>query len=282
MRTLLVSLLFLSTASAQFGLDKIKDKINSANQRTKPVTDRAERAVDTFTAWTPEEEQEIGQASAEKMVAMFGLTDAPGIQRYVNLVGSSVARYASRELPWRFGVLDTEIVGAFALPGGYVFITRGALASMANEAQLAGALGHEIEHAAARHLESEIRARKTSSWASEEAVAKTRQGQQLARVRADALLKDLFSTSLSRSKEDDADEQGARMASECGYAGNGLLEFIKVLANEHADPANGRLFGQLLSTHPSFDDRVDHLSAMSASRSKGKTVEPRFNRALGR
>lgn len=282
MRFLLIGLLCLSTAWAQFGLDKIKDKINSANQRTKPVTDRAERAAETFTPWTAEEEQEIGQASAEKMVAIFGLTNAPEVQRYVNLVGSAVARYASRELPWRFGVLDTEIVGAYALPGGYVFITRGSLASMTNEAQLAGALGHEIEHAAARHLESEIRARKTSSWATEEVIAKSKQGQQLARLRADAVLKDLFSTSLSRSKEDEADEQGARMAAESGYAGSGLLEFIKALASENADPANRRLFGQLLSTHPSFDERIDHLSASSANRSKGKTLEARFDRALGR
>jgi len=282
MKALIVGLLAVSAASAQFGLDKIKDKINSTNQKTKPVTDRAEKAAETFTPWTPEEEQAIGEASAEKMVAIFGLTDAPGVQRYVNLVGSSVARYASRELPWRFGVLDTEIVGAFALPGGYIFITRGSLVSMTNESQLAGALGHEIEHAAARHLESEIRSRKTSAWASDEAIAKSKQGQQLARLHADAVLRDLFNTSLSRSKEDDADEQGARMAAECGYSGSGLLEFIKILSVENANPDNQRLFGQLLSTHPSFDQRIEHLSAQPSNRSKGKTLEARFARALGR
>lgn len=282
MRFMLASLLVVSSASAQFGLGSIKDKINSATQKTKPVTDRAERAADTFTPWTLEEEQAIGEASAEKMVAIFGLLNAPDIQRYVNLVGSSVARYASRELPWRFGILDSEIVGAYALPGGYIFITRGSLASMTNEAQLAGALGHEIEHAAARHLESEIRSRKTSSWATEEAVAKTKQGQELARQRADALLKDLFNSSLSRGKEDDADEQGTRMAAECGYAGTGLIEFLKVLSVQNADPANKRLFGQVLSTHPSFDDRIAHLEALNANKSKGKTLEARFNKALGR
>jgi beta-barrel assembly-enhancing protease len=282
MKLLLTGLFLISISSAQFGIDKLKDKIDSTNQKTKPVTDRAQRAADTFTPWTPEEEQQIGEASAEKMVAIFGLTDAPQLQRYVNLVGCSVARYASRELPWRFGVLNTEIVGAYALPGGYIFITRGSLASMANEAQLAGALGHEIEHAAARHLESEIRSRKASSWASEEAIAKTKTGQQLARLRADAVLKDLFSTSLSRSKEDDADEKGARMAAASGYASDGLLQFIQILAVENAAPGNRRLFGQLLSTHPSFDERVAHLTSLPTNRSKGKTLEARFARALGR
>jgi predicted Zn-dependent protease len=282
MKLLLTGLFVISISSAQFGIDKLKDKIDSTNQKTKPVTDRAQRAADTFTPWTPEEEQQIGEASAEKMVAIFGLTDASQLQRYVNLVGCSVARYASRELPWRFGVLNTEIVGAYALPGGYIFITRGSLASMANEAQLAGALGHEIEHAAARHLESEIRSRKASSWASEEAIAKTKTGQQLARLRADAVLKDLFSTSLSRSKEDDADEKGARMAAASGYASDGLLQFIQILAVENATPGNRRLFGQLLSTHPSFDERVAHLTSLPTNRSKGKTLEARFARALGR
>jgi len=282
MKFLMIVLLAVSAVWAQFGLDRVKDKINSSTQKTKPVTDRAERAADTFSPWTPEEEQAIGQASAEKMVAMFGFVNAPAIQQYVNLVGSSVARYASRELPWRFGVLDTDIVGAFSLPGGYIFITKGSLVSMTNESQLAGVLGHEIEHVAARHLESEIRAAKTSSWASEEATAKTKTGQQLARLRADAVLKDLFGSSLSRAKEDDADEQGARMAAECGYSGSGLLEFIKILSVENANPDNQRLFGQLLSTHPSFDARIDRLSALPSNRSKGKTLEARFARTLGR
>jgi predicted Zn-dependent protease len=283
MKGLLIGLLlFSSAASAQFGLDRLKNKITAADQKTKPVKDRVDRAVETFTPWTPDEEQEIGQASAEKMVVMFGLLNAPRIQRYVNLVGGAVARYASRELPWRFGVLDTEIVGAYALPGGYVFITKGALRSMTNESQLAGALGHEIEHAAARHLESEIRARKTSAWASEEALSKTRTGQQLARLRADALLKDLFRTSLSRSKEEDADLAGARMASECGYAGNGLVQFLQALVTENANPANRRLFGQMLSTHPSFEERIERLTNEVGGKRKGKTLEIRFAGALGR
>jgi predicted Zn-dependent protease len=281
-KLLLGWLLFSSVAFAQFGLDRLKDKITGANSKAKPAADRLDRAMETFTPWTAEEEQEIGRSSAEKMVAMFGLLNAPRIQRYVNLVGGAVARTAPRELPWRFGVLDTEIVGAYALPGGYIFITKGALRSMTNEAQLAGALGHEVQHAAARHLESEIRARKTSAWASEEALSKTKQGPQLVRLRADALLKDLFRTSLSRSKEEEADLAGTRMAAECGYAGNGLLQFLQNLVTENENPANRRLFGQLLSTHPSFEERIARLTNDASGMKKGKTLEVRFARMLGR
>ncbi len=283
--TLVLPLVFLliPIARAQFpGLGRIKDKLDGANSRTKPVTDRAQRAADTFTAWTPEEEQQIGQAAAEKMVAIFGLLDDPALQKYVNLVGLSAAQFATRDLPYRFGILDTDIVGAFALPGGYIFITRAALAGMTNEAQLAGTLGHEVEHAAARHLETEIRSRKTSVWATQEAASRVTAGPGLLRQRADALVNDLFNTSLSRAKEDDADEQGTRMAAAAGYAGNGLLEFLKILSAASVDPANQRLFGQMLSTHPSFEERLAHLSAFASTRASGKTLEARFRTALGR
>ena len=123
-------------------------------QKAKPVSDRAERALDNFTPWTPQEEQEIGEATAAKMIAMFGVLDTPKLVRYVNLVGQAVAQYAPRQVPYRFGILDSDIVGAFALPGGFIFITKTALEGMNDEAQLAGALGHEIVHVSERHLES--------------------------------------------------------------------------------------------------------------------------------
>jgi predicted Zn-dependent protease len=281
MKSLTVFLLFLPAVFAQFpGLGGIKDKIDKATRKTAPVTDRAKRAADTFTPWTAEEEQQLGQAAAEKLVAVFGLVSDPALEKYVNLTGLAVAQFASRDLPWRFGILDTNIVGAFALPGGYVLVTRGALSGMTNEAQLAGTLGHEIEHASARHLEEEIRSKKTSSWATEEAMARSNGGPAAIQSRANALVKDLLSTALSRSKEEDADEQGSSMAAAAGYARNGLLEFLRVAEAANADPGNRRFFGQLLATHPSFDVRIAHLTAFDSS--EGQTLVDRFRKVLGR
>src|ERR1035437_7481961 len=109
------ALVLALAASAQFGniLNKAKEKIAKAN--------------DTFQPWSAQEEKDIGAAGAAKMVAVFGLVEDPKIVRYVNLVGQTVGQYASRQLPWRFGILDSDIVGAYALPGGYIFITRAAL-----------------------------------------------------------------------------------------------------------------------------------------------------------
>ena len=90
---------------------------------------------------------------------------------------------------------------------------------MTNEAQLAGALGHEIVHVSERHLESEIRSKKTSAWAIQEAKAKTAsQTPELLRGRADAFLTEMFNMRLSRDKEDGADERGTLMAAQAGYA----------------------------------------------------------------
>jgi predicted Zn-dependent protease len=281
MRYFIAVLVLAAPAFAQFGLGSIKDKLDGAKSKAAPVTDRAQKAQETFTPWTPEEEQEIGKSGAEKLVSIFGIVNDPALEKYVNLVGLTVAEFASRQLPWRFGILDTNIVGAYTLPGGYVFITRGALSGMTNEAQLAGVLGHEIEHAAARHLETEIRGKKTSAWATQEAMAKTGGPAEL-KQKANAMVNDLFNSSLSRGKEDDADDQGSRMAAKAGYAGTGLLEFLRVAAAASEEPQNKRMFGQVLSTHPPFQSRVDHLLTIDSAKEKGKTVEARFRKELGR
>jgi beta-barrel assembly-enhancing protease len=278
-----VALLGLTlTANAQFGsvFNKAKEKLDQATQKAKPVTDRAEKAADTFQPWSAQDEQEIGAAGAAKMVAIFGLVDDPAIVKYVNLVGSAVGQYASRSLPWRFGILDTPIVGAYALPGGYIFITRGTLAGMTNEAQLAGALGHEITHCADRHLEREIRGKKTSAWAVEEANAAGKSAN-IASLKCDAFVKDLFSTSLSRDKEDSADELGTQMAAKAGYSPLGLIQVLTSMRDASQKPENKQMFGQLLSTHPPFDSRIARLQPIAARLGNGgQTLEARFESVI--
>ena len=279
MRLAFAILLTAAVAVAQFGgiIGRAKEKM----QKVKPVTDRAQRAADTYIQWTAEEEQEIGAAVAAKMVAMFGIVENAATVRYVNLVGSAVAQFAPRQLPYRFGVLDADIVGAFAIPGGYIFITRAALAGMMNEAQLAGALGHEIVHVSERHLESEIRSKKTSGWAVEEAKSQATPGPEFLRRRADAFVKDMLTMKLSREKEDDADQRGTSLATQAGYDAGGLLQFLRAMAETNATPGRQRMFGQVLSTHPPFEDRIATLTPVVERAGKGgKTLEARFRAVI--
>ncbi len=284
-RAIFVLALYAIPATAQFGA--LKGKLDGVTGKAKPATDRADRAAQNYKEWTPEEEQVIGEATAAKMIAMFGVIEAPKLVRYVNMVGQSVAQYAPRQVPYRFGILDSEIVGAFALPGGFIFITKTAIEGMNNEAQLAGALGHEIVHVSERHLEAAIRGKKNSAWATEEAAAKANSApnylgsRDYATKQASAFIKEMMTMRLSRDKEDGADERGALLAAQAGYAPNGLLEFLRTLASTQADPKKQRAFGQLLSTHPPFNDRIARLQpVVEKSAKNGKTLEPRFRASL--
>jgi predicted Zn-dependent protease len=213
------------------------------------------------------------------MVAMFGLVDAPELTRYVNLVGQAVAQFAPRQIPYRFGILDSDIVGAFALPGGYIFITRTAINGMHDEAELAGVLGHEILHVSERHLELAIRGRKASAWAVEEARTKTVGDKEFIRQRADVFVKEMFDLGVSREKEEAADQQGTLMAAQAGYVPDGLLQFLRSM--QSAETNSPRTFGQLRSTHPPFADRIAYLTPIvDRAGHRGQTLEERFTAAL--
>src|SRR5512134_2022242 len=107
---------------------------------------------------TDEQEQEIGRLVSDKIRQRYGVVQDQAVHRYVSLVGAAVASPTSRPLSyWHFVVLDTDGVNAFAAPGGFVHITRGALALLRDEAELAGVLGHEIVHVTEQHTMKAIK-----------------------------------------------------------------------------------------------------------------------------
>ena len=99
-----------------------------------------------------QEEVQMGQQGAAQVNAQLPMLNDATIDAYVNSLGQNIARRTSRgDLDWHFGVVNSEIINAFALPGGYVYINRGVLTNASNESELAGVLGHEIEHVVRRH-----------------------------------------------------------------------------------------------------------------------------------
>jgi predicted Zn-dependent protease len=119
---------------------------------TNPVTGRQELAL-----MSESQEIELGQQAARDVEYSLGLLQDAGLQQYVRGIGSAMAALSERpNLPWRFGVIDDPVPNAFALPGGPVYVTRGLLALLDSEAQLATVLGHEIGHITARHAVSQI------------------------------------------------------------------------------------------------------------------------------
>jgi predicted Zn-dependent protease len=229
----------------------------------KKGASKVSKANDTLAPWSPEQESQIGGAAAAKLIHIFGLYEEPAAVKYVNLVGSALALHAPRQIPYHFAILDTEAITAMGMPGGYVFVTRGALANMANEAQLAGTLAHEIAHVDSRHLEKEVRSQKTRAWAFEEG-SKYIPDDQLKKV-ADNLVNDALTLRVSRDKEDEADRKGTDLAAQTGYDPSGLRDFLAVLAKAAEGGQNKQQLGMWGTTHPPFDVRVDNLTKLLAN-----------------
>src|SRR3954468_20843757 len=201
---------------------------------------RIKKATDTFTPWSPAQEEAIGQAGAAKIFNALGYYDNPAMTKYVNLVGNATAQQGARpDIHYHFAILNSEIVNAFAMPGGYIFVTRGALANLQNESELAGVLAHEVAHVDGRHLEKEARAKKTTSWAVEEGTAKIPGGSELNAL-ATALISRAVNSRYSQDKESEADKKGVQFASAAGYDASGLVNFLQRMQAASSSAADKR------------------------------------------
>ena len=120
---------------------------------------------------TEAEELQLGTQVSERIRQRYGVAQNAAVHRYVTLVGISLAQASNKpNLPWKFIVLDTDAVNAFAAPGGFIHITKGALANMKSEAELAGVLGHEITHVTEKHTVRAIQKGKLVQMGANESV----------------------------------------------------------------------------------------------------------------
>jgi beta-barrel assembly-enhancing protease len=271
-----VALLLLASAlpaAAQFG-----DIFNGINKG---------REIHNATQeWTPEQEEAIGRASAAKMIHVFGLYNNPSMTNYVNLVGNTVAQFGTRNLQYHFAILDTDMINAFAMPGGYVFITRGTLANISNESELAGVLAHEAAHVDGRHLEKIVRGKKLTGLEVQTGadVGASQVGgvAGLAAGLIDQYATQAITTALTQNygsdKERDADKAGTEFAAKAGYDPAGLRNFLSMLAEAANNPANKQATGMLNGkTHPPLKDRVSKLTTFSATYpAGGQVLEKRY------
>lgn len=212
-----------------------------------------------FSTISPEQEKQIGRQEHPKILAQFGgEVDNPRLRSYVDTVGRRLA--ANAEIPadqFTFTVLDTPVVNAFALPGGYVYITRGMLGVLNDEAELAGVLGHEIGHVTARHGAT----RQTRGLFANLAVigaavlTGSQEVAQLGQVAAAGYL-----AGYSRDQERQSDSLGIRYLSRAGYDPTGMSEGLEALGRQSDLLArmSGREAQQVsfMSTHPQTPERV--------------------------
>lgn len=224
----------------------------------------------------PAKEKEIGFGIAATVAGRYHLVKNPDLTRYVNLVGQAVAQQSIRhgEVAFRFGVLDTSDVNAFAAPGGFILITRGALGLMDSEAELAGVLAHEVAHVDQKHVLDEIRRSSVLKTVQEETDLQGALLDKIAEFGGSLLF-----TGLSREDEMEADSIGLLYAAATGYRADGLIQFLERLKTAQGEEQGG--VRELTSTHPATAGRIEALRREVASAgldpTAGKEVSERFH-----
>lgn len=236
---------------AQFpGLGDVANAISKA----KETADDTARVAKGMSGLSLEEEVAIGDAVALTIVSRYGgVWRDEAATRRVNLIGSILAQYATRQdLDWHFGLLDSDAINAFSAPGGRIFITRGLYQLPLSDAELAGVLAHEIIHIDQRHAidiiargelvggVSSLVASNSGSFAAYESIVGNA---------TELILVDGFDP----DTEFEADAGGRDLAAVTGYAPGGLrIVLVRISAGNGTSTES-------FSTHPSTEDRLQHL-----------------------
>jgi predicted Zn-dependent protease len=202
------------------------------------------------------------------VIQEYGKYDEAGLAAYVDTVGQRVARTSHLpNLEWHFTVLDDPTVNAFAMPGGYIYITRGILTHLNSEAQLAGVLGHEIGHVTHRHTAEQMTQQQLVGLGYTALQIAAPQLQQYDAVAQQAL--GLMFLKYSREHETEADELGVSYAALAGYDPREIPSTYAML--KRVSQAEGSSIPAFLSTHPDPGDREARTTQLAAQASAGKT-----------
>jgi beta-barrel assembly-enhancing protease len=223
---------------------------------------------------TEAEEVELGKKVSADIRQRFGVVQDAAVTKYVTLVGAVLVTNSSRpNLPWTFIVLDTEAVNAFAAPGGFVHITRGALALMSSEAELAGVLGHELIHVTEKHTIAYLK----KSAATDLAVDASGKGDNKISAAVIGKMKDIVLQGFGRDEELESDQKGLALANKAGYAPTGLADFLKKIQARNKNSTEKR---GLFATHPQMDERLKKLGDMAAKMNATATLEARYKKFI--
>ena len=254
---------FSGVAPAQFNLNlnRILDTGKNVLDATKDVNEK--------------QEAEIGRDYASVLVGAAPLLANAEVQRYVNRVGRWVALHTERpDLDWQFGVLDSDNINAFATPGGYVLITKGLLARLRNEAELAGVLAHETAHVVKKHhLNAMKKGKGIEAGANVVSMYLEQQGQRSAAAKEKLVggMKEVMLRGLDKDDEFEADRMGVIIAARAGYDPFGLPSVLQML--QSLNPKDSEL-SLMFATHPDPGSRLDALDRATGSRLDRFTSQP--------
>lgn len=271
---LLLTLLTMATPVAAFDFSDLTKVLEVTQKMQKATTDISES-----------EEIELGGGIASNLLGAAPLLHDQRVQKYVNNVGRWLALQTERpDLPWQFGVLDDNDINAFAVPGGHVFVTKGLLARMKSEAELAGVLAHEISHVLMKHhLQAIKKGARTDLMAEFANHAMQQNGSDPALTNLVNAGTEIYARGLDKNDEFEADRMGIVIATRGGYDPYGLPAVLQTL--QGINPQDSGL-ALMFKTHPVLTDRLDLLDKMMPEPfnhfETQPDLAPRFMAAMGK
>lgn len=238
---------------------------------TNPVTGKKD-----FMLLSRQQEVAMGKQADPGITSQFGLYDDPQLQNFIDKKGEAMAKISHRpELNYEFKIVDSPVVNAFAVPGGYVYFTRGIMAHFNNEAEFAGVLGHEIGHITARHSAQQY----SKSMAAQLGLA-------VGTIASETFsqFSDLAQTGVGllflkygRDDERQSDKLGVQYSTEIGYDAHEMADFFNTLDRKQEEA--GQEIPNFLSTHPHPQDRYNTVKKLATQWQRKLNVQdPEVNR----
>lgn len=219
---------------------------------TNPVTGKKQLSL-----MSEAQEIQLGAQSDPQIIAQFGVYEDAELKSFVNAKGQDMVKVSHRpDLKFTFRVLDSDVVNAFAVPGGYVYFTRGIMAHFNNEAEFAGVLGHEIGHVTARHSAEQYTKSTLASVLLIGGMIVSKELRTFANEAQTAM--SLLFLKYSRDNESQSDALGAEYSTKVGYDAHEMADFFKTLKALGSD--SGQEIPTFFSTHPDPADRYGKVN----------------------
>lgn len=214
----------------------------------------------TVTLVSESQEQAMGDEYNPQVLAQFGVYEDKAMQAFIEREGQAMARVSHRPtLKYQFKVVDSPVVNAFAVPGGYVYFTRGIMAHFNNEAEFAGVLGHEIGHITARHSAKQQSKQQLAQVLLVGGMIASETVRQYGEAASQSL--GLLFLKFSRDNESQSDELGVEYSTAVGYNSHEMANFFQTISR--LSGGEGQSVPDFLSTHPNPDNRFTRVHQLS-------------------
>ena len=228
----------------------------------------------------------MGAQAAQQVSSQLPMLGDATVNTYVNSLGRAIANTTSRaDLDWQFGVVNTDVINAFALPGGFIYVNRGVLSRASNESELAGVLGHEIEHVVRRHSIKQMEKAQGANVGVALACTLTNVCGNQAAAAAIQVGGTAVFAKFSRGDEIEADQGGFNNVVRTGINPRGMLTFFEKLLAEEQRGGGGSAASSWFADHPGTQDRIADIQRMlrdNGSRLSGLRTDSRGFEAMKR